>query len=107
MSKGKRVRKKPRKKTGVMDLILIIVAIVLIAYTVACLIIFVRVGLEPSTLTTCVFAAATGELGVMGWIKHNKDRQRERKWEKEDRAQAKKEQEDLNNEHCNDSQDPH
>lgn len=88
--KGKRVRR--RKKIGVMDLILIIVAIVLVSYTVANLIIFLRVGSEPSTLTTCVFAAATGELGVMGWIKNTKDRQRERKWEKEDRDQTEKEE---------------
>lgn len=87
---GKRVRR--RKKIGVMDLILIIVAIVLVSYTVATLIIFVRVGSEPSTLTTCIFAACTGELGVMGWIKNTKDRQRERKWEKEDRTQTEKEE---------------
>lgn len=88
--KGKRVRR--RKKIGVMDLILIIVATVLVSYTVANLIIFLRMGSEPSTLTTCVFAAATGELGVMGWIKNTKDRQRERKWEKEDHAQTEKEE---------------
>lgn len=70
--------KRNGKRVGVMDLILVIMAIVLICYTVANLIIFVRIGSEPSTLTTCIFAACTGELGVMGWIKSNKDRQREK-----------------------------
>lgn len=89
MSRGKRQR---RKKMGVMDRILILVAVVLLLYTVVSMIIFVKTGLEASTLTTCIFAACTGELGVMGWIKSNKDRQQERKWEQEDR----KKEETLN-----------
>ena len=38
---------------------------------------------------TCVFATLGGECGIMGWIKTTKDRNRERKWEQEDKQEAK------------------
>ena len=72
-----------------MDVVLVLLAVVLIAYIVANLIIFVAVGSEPSTLTACVFGVATGELGIMGWIKNTKDRKRDREWEQEDKQDLK------------------
>lgn len=39
----------------------------------------------------CVFATLGGECGIMGWIKTTKDRNRERKWEQEDKQEAKAE----------------
>lgn len=48
-------------------------------------------GTVPDTLITCVFATLGGECGIMGWIKTTKDRNRERKWEQEDKQEAKAE----------------
>lgn len=63
-----------RGKMGTMDKILIFEAVVLIAYTVADMVIFWHVGAEPTTLTACVFGVCGLENGVMGWIKTNKDK---------------------------------
>lgn len=66
-------KKKPGKM-GTMDKILILEAVVLVAYTVADLAVFWHTGSEPSTLTACVFGVCGLENGVMGWIKTNKDK---------------------------------
>lgn len=76
---------------GVMDIILIIVGVSLFAFTVAMIQLFREYGAVPDTLVTCVFAALGGECGIMGWIKTTKDRNKERKWEVEDRQEAKQE----------------
>ncbi len=61
-------------KVGVMDKVLILEAVILVAYTVAALAVFWHTGAEPSTLTACVFGVCGLENGVMGWIKTNKDK---------------------------------
>lgn len=74
---GQRTAPKARdtpKKMGVMDKVLILEAVILVAYTVAALAVFWHTGGEPSTLTACVFGVCGLENGVMGWIKTNKDR---------------------------------
>lgn len=79
----------PKKsKIGVMDIILIIVGISLLAFTIAMIQLFREYGAVPDTLVTCVFAALGGECGIMGWIKTTKERNKERKWEVEDRQEA-------------------
>lgn len=79
--------KKNNEKKGAktMDLILIIVGALLVSFTIAMIVIFIKYGAIPDTLCTCVFAALGGECGVMGWIRTTKDRHRERKYELEDR----------------------
>lgn len=62
------------KKMGTMDRVLILEAVILIAYTVAALAVFWHTGGEPSALTGCVFGVCGLENGVMGWIKTNKDK---------------------------------
>ena len=42
-------------KMGVMDKVLILEAVILVAYTVAALAVFWHTGSEPATLTACVF----------------------------------------------------
>lgn len=82
----------PKKSgIGVMDIILIIVGISLLAFTIAMIQLFREYGAVPDTLVTCVFAALGGECGIMGWIKTTKERNKERKWEVEDRQEAKQE----------------
>ena len=83
-AKAKAARK-PRH-IGTMDIILIIVGVALVAFTVEMILLFRETGMVPDTLITCVFAALGGECGVMGWIKTTKERNKERKWEQEDRA---------------------
>ena len=74
--RGRRRKKsgERKKRLGVMDRVLIIEIVVLLVYTVADMIVFWHTGSEPTTLTTCIFAAAGLENGVLGWIKTNKDK---------------------------------
>lgn len=89
-----------KKKTGVMDRVLAFIAVFLIAFTAAMIVLHIQTGSIPDTLCTCVFAVCGGECGVMGWIKTTKDRRQERKYELEDREREEqkqnKEQEDKN-----------
>ena len=61
-------------KMGVMDKVLILEAVILVAYTVAALAVFWHTGSEPATLTACVFGVCGIENGVMGWIKTSKEK---------------------------------
>lgn len=74
-----------------MDLILVIVGVSLLVFTIVMIQLFKVYGTVPDTLITCVFATLGGECGIMGWIKTTKDRNRERKWEQEDKQEAKAE----------------
>ena len=73
-----------KKKFRTMDLILIVVAVALVAFTLEMLRIYRETGGIPDTLCTCVFAALGGECGAMAWIKTTKDRQKDRQWQRED-----------------------
>lgn len=73
------------QRMGVMNLILVLCGIALVIFTAICLWMFTKYMEVPNTLITCVFAALTGEAGVMGWIKTNKDKTQSRKWELEDK----------------------
>ena len=78
-------KKTPKRKIGVMDIILIFIAVTLIVFTVVMIRTFWLYGAIPDTLCTCVFAVLGTECGAMAWIKTTKDRYREREYEKEDR----------------------
>ena len=71
--------------------ILVIVGVSLLVFTIVMIQLFKVYGTVPDTLITCVFATLGGECGIMGWIKTTKDRNRERKWEQEDKQEAKAE----------------
>lgn len=79
---------KQPKQIRTMDVILVVVAVLLIAFTIEMIKIFRETGMIPDTLCTCVFAALGGECGAMAWIKTSKERRRERQWELEDRDQT-------------------
>lgn len=70
------VTTKAKKTLKTMNIILVILAIAITAFTITMIMIFVNTGSTPDTLITCVFAATTGELGVMGWIKSTKEKYR-------------------------------
>lgn len=86
-----------RKKLKTMDIILVVMAVLLVAFTLKMILVFEQTGAIPDTLCTCVFAALGGECGVMGWIKTTKDKLTDRKWQIEDRAQSEKEREENGN----------
>ena len=77
--------KTKNKRIGVMDLILVIVALMAVSFIVTMIALFINYGSIPDTLCTCFFVAIGGECGVMGWIKTTKERSRERRYELEDR----------------------
>ena len=74
-----------KKKRHTMDVILVVIAMFLLLFVAVMLWLYYITGGIPDTLCTCVFGICGGECGVMGWIKTNKDRQRDRKFELEDR----------------------
>ena len=86
-----------RKKLKTMDIILVVMAVLLVAFTLKMILVFEQTGAIPDTLCTCVFASLGGECGVMGWIKTTKDKLTDRKWQIEDRTQSEKEREENGN----------
>lgn len=68
-----------------MDLVLIIVGVLVVAFVVTMIVTFWRFAMVPDTLIQCFFGAVAGECGIMGWIKTAKVRHQEREWFKEDR----------------------
>ena len=91
-NKSEKNPKKPRQSIGTMNVILVIVAILLIAFTVEMVILFRECGMIPDTLCACVFAALGGECGVMGWIKVTKEKKQERAWTLQDRQEEREKQ---------------
>lgn len=75
------------RKLCTMDIILIVVGILLIAFTIKMITVFEMFGAIPDTLCTCVFAALGGECGIMGWIKTTKEKNKDREWLIEDRQE--------------------
>lgn len=54
--------------------IVYIVGAFLLIFVITMIIVFCVVGDIPDTLVTCVFAACTGEFGILGWIKTTKEK---------------------------------
>lgn len=77
-------KKTQKKKIRTMDVILVVIAVALVAFTLEMIAIFKETGMIPDTLCTCVFAALGGECGAMAWIKTSKERRQDRKWIRED-----------------------
>lgn len=75
-------------RIGTMNLILLICAVAIVVFTLEMIDIFKEYGMIPDTLVNCVFLAVTGECGFMGWIKTNKEKYRDRRWQKRDRLEA-------------------
>lgn len=75
----------PKRRIGVMDIILVFIALTLIIFSVVMIRTFWLYGAIPDTLCTCVFAVLGSECGAMAWIKTTKERYKEREYQKEDR----------------------
>ena len=88
--RARRASAKQPKQIRTMDVILVVIAVALTAFTVEMIVIFRESGAIPDTLCTCVFAALGGECGAMAWIRTSKDRVQERRWLREDQEREEK-----------------
>lgn len=91
-------KKRAKKRIRTMDLILIFIGVVLVAFTIDMRSLYRATGAIPDTLCTCVFGLLGGECGAMAWIRTTKERHRERSYElhdREDQRKYEKEQSDA------------
>lgn len=72
-------------RMGVMNIVLIFIAVTLISFTVVMIELFKIYGTIPDTLCTCVFTVLGTECGALAWIKNTKEKHRDRSIELEDR----------------------
>lgn len=79
-----------------MDIILILIGVILLAFVSIMIYIYINYGSIPDTLCTCVFACLGGECGAMAWIKNSKERYKERQWELEDEKRRKEDENEHN-----------
>lgn len=77
-------------KIGTLNLILILVGAFFVWFNWQMLEIYREYASIPETYACAVITATIGECGICGWIRTNKDRSRDRKWEKEDREKTEK-----------------
>lgn len=82
--KAPEAKKSSGFKLNKMDVILIIIAVTLFAFTMKMIELFETYMAVPDTLITCVFAVCGGECGAMSWIKTSNEKYRDRKWQLED-----------------------
>lgn len=99
MSSPKRVSlisklKRLINKVGTLNIILFLVGAFFVWFNWQMICVFRECGNIPESYACAVVAATIGECGICGWIRTNKDKQQDRKWEKEDRK--KQEQNDAN-----------
>lgn len=86
-------------KINKIDIFLATVFLLVVAFIIAMIVLFVRYQSVPDSLVAGVLGLAGGECGILGWIKSSKERKRERRYELEDRKyQEKLKKEDTNHE---------
>lgn len=82
--KAPEAKKSKGFKLNKMDVILLIIAVTLFAFTQKMIELFETYMAVPDTLITCVFAVCGGECGAMSWIKTSNEKYRDRRWQLED-----------------------
>jgi hypothetical protein len=82
--------KKKNKTFNKMDFFLLVDLVLIIVFTCIMIYLYVNTLSIPDTLCTCVFGVLGGELGIMGWIKSNKEKTEARKIELQDRKYYEK-----------------
>lgn len=78
------------ERFGVMNFILLVIAVTLLVFVITMIELFRQYGTVPDTLIVSVFAVCGTECGAMSWIKTNKDKQQQRKWDLEDEERMEK-----------------
>lgn len=85
-------------KIGTLNLILILVGAFFVWFNWQMLEIFREYACIPETYACAVIAATIGECGICGWIRTNKDKQREHQWKQEEKeAEESAESEEVAN----------
>lgn len=82
--------RKKKKTFNKMDFFLLVDLLLIIIFTGIMIWLYLQSYAIPDTLCTCVFGVLGGELGIMGWIKSNKEKAEARKQELEDRKHFEK-----------------
>lgn len=88
----RRKKKTENKKIGTLNIVLICVFIYMAYLNWQMLETYKLCGSAPETAWCALIAALIGECGICGWIRVSKDRNRERRWEKEDRKTIEKQE---------------
>ena len=73
------------QKSGTMNIILFLVGAFFVWFNWQMILTFRECGSIPESYACAVVAATIGECGICGWIRTNKDRQRDREYELQDR----------------------
>lgn len=78
------------QRIGTLNIVLMLVGAFFVWFNWQMILMFRECGSIPETYACAVVTATIGECGICGWIRTNKDRKMERKWEKEDREEQEK-----------------
>ena len=81
------------KKVGTLNLVLMFVGAFFIWFNWQMILVFRECGSIPETYACAVVAATIGECGICGWIRTNKDKQQDRKWQKQDEKEGREQNE--------------
>ena len=81
------------KKVGTLNLVLILVGVFFVWFNWQMILVFRACGSIPETYACAVVAATIGECGICGWIRTNKDKQQDRKWQKQDEKEGREQNE--------------
>lgn len=80
------------KKVGTLNLILILVGAFFVWFNWQMIVTFRMCESMPESYACAVVAATIGECGICGWIRTNKDKRLDRKWQKEDQKKNEKQE---------------
>lgn len=85
------------KKVGTLNIVLMLVGAFFIWFNWQMILVFRECGSIPETYACAVVAATIGECGICGWIRTNKDKQQDRKWQKQDEKEGREQNDsDMN-----------
>lgn len=85
------------KKVGTLNIVLMLVGAFFIWFNWQIILVFRECGSMPETYACAVVAATIGECGICGWIRTNKDKQQDRKWQKQDEKEGREQNDsDMN-----------
>ena len=85
------------KKVGTLNLVLMFVGAFFIWFNWQMILLYRQCDRMPETYACAVVAATIGECGICGWIRTNKDKQQDRKWQKQDEKEGREQNDsDMN-----------
>lgn len=82
--------KRAISKIGTLNIVLILVGSFFVWFNWQMIILYQECGSMPESYACAVVAATIGECGICGWIRTNKDKKQDRKWQKEDERKQQK-----------------